>query len=678
MTLVIDSTTTQIYDLATKHEWIETNGLGGYASSTVAGANTRRYHGLLVAALRPPIERYVMLAKMDEVIHTSDKSYELSCNKYQNAIHPDGYIFLQKFEKDFFPQFTYKANGIRLKKTIACVHGENTTLLIYEAEKANQRFTLELNPLVAGRSFHELTAANGELNTQATFENGIFSCRPYEALPPIYLSLEGSDFSYQPAWYYHFEYTRDLERGQRGHEDLFSYGKLSVSMQEGDRIGIIISTENPAGKDPFVMLTRESLRRQRLLNQAGCKHESLEQLILAADQFIVQKNHHYKSIIAGYPWFSDWGRDSMIALPGLCLASGRQEDAKMILKGFSRYIDQGMIPNRFPDFEQQPEYNTIDASLWFFIAVYKYWLHTQDRQFIQHEMLPALLSIIEHHDAGTRYNIRVEDDGLLSGGEDGVQLTWMDAKVDDWVVTPRKGKCVEINALWYNALEIMAHFYRTLGQKEQARHFTLRAKAVKRAFLKTFWYKEGCYLYDYVNEYEQNTAIRPNQVFTISLPYTLLSPTRAAQVLEVIESQLLTPYGLRSLSPEDPAYRPYYTGNVWQRDAAYHQGTVWSWLMGPYIDALIRVRGNMGREQARIIINNLIAHLGQAGMGSISEIFDAEPPHEPRGCYAQAWSVSELIRVCVDHELFVPLFEKHLAVRKNRQPVFGPKTLSYI
>lgn len=666
MTFAINSTITHSYNLATENEWLETNGLGGWASSTIIGTHTRRYHGLLVAALNPPKERYVMLSKMDETLVVDDKRYELGCSKYANAIHPDGYIFLQEFKKDFFPEFFYRANGIKLKKTIAAVNGENTTLITYEVLEANHEFTLELNPLIAAREFHGLTFANGKLNPQASFQDGTLKVKPYDNLPACYIAAPGATFQPQADWYYGFQYTRELERGQDGHEDLFSYGKLSVRLKDGDKLGIIVSMDSPQGRDPFVMLTEESLRRQRLINQtqacATYEHQALAKLSLAADQFVVQKDENLKSIIAGYHWFSDWGRDTMIALPGLCLATGRHQDAKDILRAFAGHVSQGMIPNRFPDFEEAPEYNTIDASLWFFVAAYQYFLKTNDRAFIKDELLPVLESMVEWHEKGTRYGIHVDEDGLLTGGEEGVQLTWMDAKADEWVVTPRKGKCVEINALWYNVLEIMAHFYRATGSKDASRHYTFRAKGVKRAFVKAFWNKNEGYLHDFVDGEYQDRAIRPNQIFAVSLPFSVLSAAKAEMVLDVVEAHLFTPHGLRSLSPLDPKYHGRYEGNRWQRDGAYHQGTVWSWLIGPYIDAVVRVRGTIGKRRARAIVLQFQHHMNANGIGSISEIFDGEDPIKARGCIAQAWSIAELLRVSVDYQLLAPMTFKKPSV----------------
>ena len=341
----------------------------------------------------------------------------------------------------------------------------------------------------------------------------------------------------------------------------------------------------------------------------------------------------------------------MIALPGLCLTTGRFADARQILRSFAQSVDRGMLPNRFPDEGETPEYNTVDATLWFFIAMYRYLEKTGDEQFVGNELLPVLQEIIDWHDRGTRFNIHVDTDGLLYAGEPGVQLTWMDAKIGDWVVTPRQGKAVEINALWYNALKIYAHLLSRFGEFVLAKKYETRANQVKRKFQKTFWYDQGGYLYDYIDGDHRDTAIRPNQIFAISLPFPLLTGSKAKQVLQIVKEKLCTSVGLRSLSPDDPNYRPVYGGDPFSRDSAYHQGTVWSWLLGPFVDAIIKVEGAKGRKQAREIIENVIPHLQEAGIGTISEIFDADFPHLPRGCIAQAWSVGEVLRTSRTYNL---------------------------
>jgi predicted glycogen debranching enzyme len=368
-------------------------------------------------------------------------------------------------------------------------------------------------------------------------------------------------------------------------------------------------------------------------------------LTLAADQFIVRRGAEGRTVIAGYPWFTDWGRDTMIALPGLCLATGRFDDARRILGAFAEVASEGMLPNRFPDSGEAPEYNTVDATLWFFIAAQQYLDATGDETFVRERMLPVLRDVVAWHERGTRHDIHVDrDDGLLVAGVEGDQLTWMDAKVGDWVVTPRHGKAVEINALWYNALRILAGFERRWGSEADVNRFDAAAARVRASFRQVFWNDATRSLFDVVHGQDRDASVRPNQIFAISLPHPLLEGLDAAEVLAVVERKLLTPAGLRSLSPDDPRFIGTYIGGPRERDGAYHQGTVWAWLLGPYIDALVRVRGEAGAHDARRIVAAFESHLDEVCVGSISEIFDGAPPHAPRGCFAQAWSVGEILR----------------------------------
>ena len=640
------------FDLASQYEWLETNGLGGYASSTIIGTNTRRYHGLLTAATAPPVQRTVLLSKMDEAVLVHNRRYELGCNKYRGTVYPNGYIFQESFKRDLFPEFTYKTNGIRIRKTIACVHGENTTIILYEVLNANAPFTLELLPLAAPRDHHALTHANGDIQHHASFENNILRLPGYEQSPDLYISAPESSFEAQSNWYYNFEYPEELARGMEGHEDLFNPGKLYIQLDAGMKVGIIISTENPAGRDVWEIFESERIRRLALLQRSSAKAKELKKLVLAADQFIVKRGEHGRSVIAGYPWFTDWGRDTMIALPGLCLATGREEDAKKIFRSFVENISQGMIPNRFPDADTEAEYNTIDASLWFFIAAWKYLQATKDRDFVLKELLPAMKEILKWHRKGTRYNIIMDEDGLLQGGAPKQQLTWMDAKAGDWVVTPREGKCVEINALWYNAWKIYETLLTLKGKSDKALIAEGIALKIRKHFVSQFWNEEKACLYDCINGHEKDDAIRPNQLFAISLPFPLLVREKAAKVLAVVTEELYAGVGLRSLSPKEAGYIGTYEGDVYARDGAYHQGTVWSWLLGPYMDAIIAVKGSYGHELARRVIQCILPHMEAACVGSISEIFDGDSPYHPRGCFAQAWSVAEVLRVTHEYKLY--------------------------
>jgi predicted glycogen debranching enzyme len=649
MPITFDKSLTQNFDAAVQREWLETNGLGGWASSTITGAHTRRYHGLLVAATKPPVGRMVLLSKLDETIALGNQRFELGCNRYPGAVHPRGFQYLQAFTKDLFPVFEYEVEGgVRLRKTIAAVNGENTTLVLYEVLQAPAVFAFELRPFIAYRDYHSLTHANGAIRPEAKFANGVFSVQPYDGVPELFMAIPDAAFGAQPEWYRNFEYGIEQYRGLDYREDLFTHGIFKVNLKTGDKLGVIISTNNPAGRDAFQLFAKEKRRREKVIDAPSNKDEFSKILTLAADQFVVTRGEDLKTLIAGYHWFSDWGRDTMIALPGICLVTGRYDDAKKILRAFAQSTSQGMLPNRFPDVGEQPEYNTVDATLWFFVTIYKYLQATNDEAFVRDELMPILRDIIAWHDRGTRYRIHVDTDGLLYAGKPGVQLTWMDAKLGDWVVTPRQGKAVEINALWCNALMIFAELSQRFGNKIEAAPFAQRAEQVKMKFAEVFWNEAGGYLYDYVDDEHRDAALRPNQIFALSLPFPLLEGEKARKVLNIVEEKLYTPVGLRSLAANEAGYRPRYGGDQFSRDSAYHQGTVWSWLLGPLITAIVRVEGKAGRKRAKQLLENIKPHFSDAGIGTISEIFDAEPPHSPRGCMAQAWGVAEVLRAYIE------------------------------
>jgi predicted glycogen debranching enzyme len=627
-------------------EWLETNGLGGYCCSTVSGIHTRRYHGLLVASTEPPVGRKVLLSKLDEVVVIGEQRFELGANQYPGAVHPRGYQLLKSFERDLFPVFEFEAGNVKIKKTIAAVHGENTTLILYEVLKAGNPFRLEFLPLCSARDHHNICHANDAISQAYTFRDGIFSTRNYQDSPELFISVPRSEFVATRHWYHNFEYELERYRGLEYQEDLFNHGKLFVQLKKGDRLGIIISTENPAGRDAFELFEKEIQRRDALVASFSF-NSNIRRLVFAADQFVVKRGADLKTIIAGYPWFSDWGRDTMIALPGICLVTGKYDDAKKILKAFASSVSEGMLPNRFLDHGEKPEYNTIDATLWFFQAIYKYFSYTNDKEFVR-EILPVMRHIIAWHYKGTRFNIHVDTDQLLTGGADGVQLTWMDARVGDWVVTPRRGKAVEINALWYNALCVMGELS---DDPEESKTYQLNAAHSKTSFNELFWNARQAALYDHVDGSYCNDDIRPNQIYALSLAFPVINEERAGSVLKLVTDKLFTPRGLRSLSPENRAYVAAYGGDPWARDSAYHQGTVWSFLMGPYIDALFFVEGDQAKLKATKIINSFFEHLNERGIGTVSEIFDAQPPHAPRGCFAQAWGVGEVLRVAIEYKL---------------------------
>lgn len=647
-----DKTILGNFSEAIHHEWIETNGLGGWSSSSIIGCNTRRYHGLLVAATKPPAERLNLLSKLDETIVTNSAvgpvRYELGTNLYpDNTIHPNGNKYLQQFSKDLFPQWHYNAGHVQLSKTIAMVQQENTTLVIYKVEEATEPFTLELRPFVAARGYHALQQQGPQLQWDAEFKNEIFHTIP-DNNTHLFIKIPGAIYQHAPEWFNRFQYSVEQYRGLDFEEDLLSHGVFSVQLQKGDVLGILISTDNPAGKNAVTLLQQEEKRKLSLLQESI--DDVTKQLILAADQFIVKRGDDLKTIIAGYHWFTDWGRDTMIALPGLCLSTGRYNDAKKILSAFAQSVSMGMLPNRFQDNNEPPEYNNVDGTLWYFIAIHKYLAATGDQDFVLSELLPVLKEIIDWHFKGTRYNIHVTEDGLLYAGEQGQQLTWMDARIGEWVVTARMGKPVEVQALWYNSLCIFAELLRKNKQEGDAALVELSAEKAKQSFETIFWNKQAGYLYDVIDEDgNPDASLRPNQLFAISLPFTLLEGDKAKAVLDIVTRELYTPVGLRSLPPGDERYVAVYGGSPLKRDSSYHQGTVWSWLLGPYADAVYKVAGAAAKDKLKKIIDAFAYHLNEGGIGSVSEIFDADAPHTPRGCMAQAWGVAEWLRVMKEY-----------------------------
>jgi len=641
-------------------EWLETNGLGGWTGFSILGCNTRRYHGLLVAATNPPTERMVLLSKLDETVVVNNEKIELSTNVY-DVIHPSGHQYLASFSKQLFPEWLYEMNGLILKKTIAMVHGDNTTLILYEVIEAKDIFSLELLPLIAARGYHTLQHSATNIFWDVHFENGIFKNQPYDSSPNIFISVPRSTYQHHPSWFYKFNYVVEKYRGLDFKEDLFNHGTISVTLNEGDKLGIIVSTEDPSGKNAHDLFEKEKQRKLHLVNHSSEEPIDLsiaQHLTLAADQFIVKRDEDLKTIIAGYHWFTDWGRDTMISLPGLCLTTGRYEDAKKIIAAFAKNVSMGMLPNRFQDNDEPPEYNTVDGTLWYFVSIYKYLQHTNDIRFVLDKILPVLKDIVDWHFKGTRYNIHVDEDGLLYAGEKGQQLTWMDVRIGDWVVTPRMGKPVEIQALWYNALKIFAELLEINDQMHDAELVNGSAEKAKEAFLEKFWCAEGIIYMDVIDENgNPDPALRPNQLFAASLPFALIDEEQTAAILKAVEEKLYTPVGLRSLAQDDARYVSAYCGDSYKRDSCYHQGTVWSWLLGPYAKAIMYAPqfvgsdGLSGKEKIENIIENLKYHLNEACIGSISEIFDADAPHYPRGCVAQAWGVGEILRFITEDSL---------------------------
>ena len=671
-------------------EWVVANGLGGFASSSIIGLNTRKYHGLLIAALAPPANRCLLLSKLEEEIITGDRVYPISSSKYPGVIHPAGFLYQEKFVWDIFPSFFYNTGiggvgGIKIKKTIFTIHGYNAVVVSYSIKNPGRKSCVfKIKPLVNSRDIHSVLHAGSidwKFEQNESDRNTLISAS-YSGAPTLALGADVMDYTpYKGGgiWYYHNIYEKEQERGYEFTEDHFCPGEFLLNIESGETKFNIIAAAGNTVKDAESLFKKIYPRNSRsyefyelLLNKEKARiceivekaystiykanrreieeiknkykkdedniYKAVALLSQAADSFIIRKNEG-KSIIAGYLWFSDWGRDTMISLTGLCLVTGRYDDARDILKTYTRYCKNGILPNRFDD-RGDPGYNTSDASLWFFYAVYKFLRYTGDCEFVKNNLWNTLKDIINFYANGT-YTARMESDGLIISG---AQTTWMDAKIGDFAVTPRCGKCVEINALWYNALKIMEMFSEKFG--EDSSKYKELSKRVKENFNRLFWNDAGGCLYDVVYKDHSDASVRPNQVFAVSLPFSILERKREKMIVEKIYSKLYTPFGLRTLSPDDQNYRGIYMGDQKSRDLAYHQGTAWAWLTGHLITAFVKVNDNSkeSKKNAGEFFEKALDNLFDAGIGTISEIFDGDAPHSPRGCVSQAWSVGEFLR----------------------------------
>ncbi len=654
-------------------EWLVTNGLGGFASGTVAGIPTRRYHGLLVSALPAPLGRSVMLNHLAEWVRLPDgtRSEIGGRERGGGTLEWPGAQHLREFQLEKgLPVWRYELPGVSLEKRVLMPHRQNTLHVTYRLLSGEGPVRLKLRSVLHFRplegSVHEpitepytITAVEDRLEVSTA-----------RAYPPLRLKLYGhrATFALDGGKIPGVHYRAEAERGYADSGDLWSPGYFSVNVTAETSATLVASTESwdvIGALLPEQAQAAEHERRARLLAAAATDAQAGvgAELVLAADQFVITPvgrledaararaaGEEVRSVIAGYHWFTDWGRDTMISLEGLTCTTGRHAEAGWILRTFGQYVCDGLIPNMFPDGSTEGLYHTADASLWFFHAVDRYVRQTNDRVTLE-VLLPKLSEIATRHLEGTRFGIHVDPkDGLLIQGADGYQLTWMDAKCNGWVVTPRRGKAVEINALWYNALRLLEAWTREMAGEAAARPLDEQAEQCHRSFNERFWYAEGGYLYDVVDSSElagrDDPACRPNQLLAVSLAHEVLEPSHWQSVVDVVRAQLLTPLGLRSLSPEHPDFKPTYHGDLRMRDAAYHQGTVWAWLIGPFIDAWLKVYPE-DRVAARRFLEGFVPHLDQACIGSISEIFDAVDPFTPRGCIAQAWSVAEVLRCWV-------------------------------
>jgi predicted glycogen debranching enzyme len=660
-------------DVLYRREWLVCNGLGGYATGTIGGAPTRRYHGYLIAALPNPAGRVMMLNSLTERVRSGDGSRaDLGWVGPTFATPPpngraDRLIPLVDFRLELgLPVWRYAGLGLTIERRVMLSYSHNTTVLVYRLLEGGP-IRLELRPALQFRGHDEpVSTAIPEAYTLHAIGSRIELTAP-APLPPLRLHLTSesggrTSFVIEPMAVPDIAYATEESRGYASRGQLYSPGRFRADLASGGETALVASTESwetilPIGARDSI--AAETERRHRLLDAAppAARHGAAAELVLAADQFVIRPAGRHEdhvraritgdeawTVIAGYHWFTDWGRDTMISLEGLTLSTGRLAEAGSILRMFAHHVRDGLVPNMFPEGANEGLYHTADATLWFFHAIGRYVRASRDRRTLG-QLLPLLVDIIEHHLRGTRFGIRVDpDDGLLTQGAPDLQLTWMDAKVGDWVVTPRRGKAVEINALWYNALRLLQSWLTAANDVAGAERMQRAAARVHESFNRRFWNAERGQLYDVIDgEHGDDPACRPNQLFAISLDHPVLASEYFRPVLDAVERELVTPLGLRSLSPRHADFKPTYRGDLMSRDAAYHQGTVWSWLIGPYVDAVLRVDpDDVGR--ARRALDGLIAHLSENCIGYVSEVFDAEPPYTPGGCVAQGWGVAELLR----------------------------------
>ena len=631
----------------TQNEWLEADGLGGFASGTVSGIRTRRYHALLLTATKPPAGRLVLVNGFDAAVETATGSSALSSQQYTpDIIHPDGARRIVEFKSEPWPKWIFALeDGTKIEQELFLVHGASIVALSWRLLNATAKATLTVRPFLSARDYHSMHHENPAFQFHPEINDRRLIWHPYPGVPGI-VALHNGSYQHQPEWYRNFVYQQERERGLDFTEDIAAPGSFRWELSAGPAILIFAADGFCNERLPVERSTEEMFGKLRAAEHQR-RRQFLTPLHRAADNYLVKRGNG-KTIVAGYPWFTDWGRDTFISLRGLCLAAERLDDARDILLEWSNVVSEGMLPNLFPDQGDRPEYNSVDASLWYIVAVHDFLAAAQNNgggvfQWQKKSLQTAVHAILTGYSRGTRFGIRMDDDGLLAAGMPGVQLTWMDAKVGDWVVTPRIGKPVEIQALWLNALWIASQF------NDNWKEPLARGR---ESFRRRFWHEQG-YLYDVVDADHQpgklDGSFRPNQIFAVGgLPLALLDGERAKRIVDAVERRLWTPLGLRSLAPDDANYVAHYQGGVRERDGAYHQGTVWPWLIGPFVEAWLRVRDHSDeakREARGRFLQPMLDHLQHAGLGHVSEIADADPPHTPRGCPFQAWSLAELLRL---------------------------------
>ncbi|MBI2943456.1 MAG: glycogen debranching enzyme family protein [Candidatus Wallbacteria bacterium] len=642
-------------DVAASREWLCTNGLGSSASGTLSGAMTRRYHSLLTCATRPPVHRMHLVSKVGETLRTTAGTFELDTNVYPGQVHPEGYRHLSEVRLRPVPTFRWRAGDAHLEKRVFMPHGKQATVVLYELASGCEEAELFLRPMLTCRDFHALTVQNSGLEDEASEEGaGHLVFRPYPGIPDIHLYHDG-DFHPSLVWFRNLEYPVERERGLPFREDHWSPGVVRLRLKRGVPAAVVFSSGPLSTRpDGAELLAAELARQKSLAGPFAGSGGLLEALAAASDAFLVKRDDG-QSILAGYPWFEDWGRDAFISLPGLALTMERPEVAVSILVELGQHVHDGLLPNRFPDGAAEPEYNSVDAPLWFIHAVGRYLEATDDIEAVEELFLPVMEQIVGSYVRGTGFGIAMDEDGLIDQGEEGCALTWMDARVDGWVVTPRRGKPVEIQALWHNALRTLECLHHELEEPDRASKYAELADLVARSFREKFWLQDRGWCADVVDDPDHggrtDASLRPNQLFAASLPHPLLGPGEARRMVDTVRARLLTPRGLRTLAPNDPRYVPHYEGGPRSRDAAYHMGIAWPWLLGAYCDALVHAQRGWTPQvvkEVRHLLKGMETHLTEAGVGSISEIFEPEPPFRPVGCPQQAWSVAELLRIAAE------------------------------
>lgn len=637
-------------------EWLLTNKRGSYASSTIIGCNTRRYHGLLIGSLNPPVNRVLGLPNCLEMVVANDKVYDLATFEFNEKFTPQGFAHVKRFRRDIGVHFDYHLGSVELTKSVYLLLNSDTVALVYDFTHVKAPVEFVVRPFVSLRDFHSLQKSYAPL-CASPLDEGLLVRHDIPESCELFLKSPDMHIEEDPQWWFNFLYRYDKQRGQDFNEDLWTPGFFKCCISSSTQIVLWAHLskryEPDFGRAEFNLeAARNDLltHQKTLIADAKTKDKKLRKLCVAADQFVTKRKTDIScrtTVLAGFPWFADWGRDAFIALPGLLVSTGRFDEAKSVLATFARVVDDGMIPNRFDDRSSTVYFNSIDASLWFINAAFQYLDATGDSTTFTQKLLPTIRWIIDSYYKGTRFGTHADIDGLITAGNEETQLTWMDAKCDGVVFTPRHGKAVEINALWYNALCLVAQFY-TNRDITVAEHYHDMADKVKNSFSRVFWNEEKGYLNDCISpESGVNSSLRPNQIFAVSLPFSPLSGEQQKAVVDIVQSKLLTPYGLRSLNTCDDNYKGIYAGPQQQRDQAYHQGTVWAFLIGAFVESFLKVHGSnrKTKKQAAEFIEPLLLHFcHESCLGSVSEIFDGDVPHLPKGCVAQAWSVAELIR----------------------------------